>query len=163
MEERIWKNINGYDGYLISQFGEVKSPKGKIRKDKQSFGNASKLIPGYRVIRIKLSDTNISIHRLVAIAFIPNPNNLPQVNHIDGNKSNNYYKNLEWSTHSQNCIHAVQTRLKKVTFDPSQVIAIRDAFSKGYQTKIIANYFKVMPGTISNITRNFSWKHLNIK
>ena len=56
---------------------------------------------------------NLSVHRLVALAYIPNPNDLPQVNHIDGNKNNNSVNNLEWCTNQYNCDHAYTTNLKK--------------------------------------------------
>ena len=55
--------------------------------------------------------TSVRVHRLVAEAFIPNPNELPQINHIDGNKENNNVKNLEWVNNSQNMIHAYRTGL----------------------------------------------------
>ena len=53
------------------------------------------------------------IHRLVAIVYIPNPNNLPYINHLDGNPSNNYYKNLEWCTHKDNIQHASANGMMK--------------------------------------------------
>ena len=79
-----------------------------------------KLIPatianGYQKVLIYYKPgkrKQVSIHRLVACAFIPNPNNLPQVNHIDGNKKNNNIDNLEWVTSSENVKHAFDTGLK---------------------------------------------------
>ena len=60
-----------------------------------------------------LNGKQYRVHRLVAEAFIPNPNNLPCVNHIDGNKQNNSVENLEWVTYSENTIHSFKTGLQK--------------------------------------------------
>lgn len=72
---------------------------------------------GYERVRLSLHDKKVTakVHRLVAIAFIPNIDNKPQVNHIDTNKRNNNVKNLEWSTNGENQIHAYKTGLNYVT------------------------------------------------
>ena len=70
---------------------------------------------GYLTFNTKINNKyyNWSIHRLIAIKYIPNPNNYPVINHIDGNKLNNSIDNLEWCTHSDNIKHAYDTGLKK--------------------------------------------------
>ena len=103
--EEIWKPI-GYEGYEVSNLGRVKSYKydkinGKIMKPYKN-------TKGYLQIDLQLDGrkrenrVHLSVHRLVAIAFIPNPDNLPQVNHIDEDKTNNCVDNLEWCTNDYN-------------------------------------------------------------
>lgn len=103
MEKEIWRPIKGYENrYFVSNFGRVKGP---LKILKPSISNW-----GYERVRIVDNNgkrTSPRVHRLVAQAFIPNPKNKPQVNHIDGNKLNNNVKNLEWATASENKLHDV--------------------------------------------------------
>lgn len=104
-----WKPviINGIDtGYQISNTGEVKGKRGKILE--KDISNT-----GYYVINGYLDGKQIKIriHREVARAFIPNDDNKPFVNHLNGNKQLNWYGNLEWATHDDNMKHAVETGL----------------------------------------------------
>lgn len=130
MEEEIWKDIEGYDHpYQVSNFGRVKrltytvvtagkkGPKSIIYREKFFEGSIDF---GYR--RVKLVENGkrhkVFVHKLVAEAFIPNPQKLPYINHKDENKSNNHYENLEWCTCEYNlnygtCQHRkVSTRTK---------------------------------------------------
>lgn len=122
--EEIWKNIIGWEGfYQISNYGRIKSLARQIKRSnnkKQLFIHEKILNPidiGNGYLRVALHRpnkiVNIFCHRLVAIHFIPNPENKPCVNHIDGNTKNNHLSNLEWCTHSENMKHAVQV-LKNV-------------------------------------------------
>lgn len=98
--KEIWKEIEGYDGkYLISSWGRVKGPKGIMTPYENH--------KGYLKIGLQKNGkcNKHRISRLVAEAFIPNPYNLPEVNHIDGNKQNNSFSNLEWVTGEQNRAH----------------------------------------------------------
>lgn len=112
--EEIWVNVFGYEGkYQVSNLGRVKSlPRNgtvcyerilKIQVDKNGYNYVS------------FHKRKFKIHRLVAEAFIPNPENKPQVNHIDGNKQNNEVENLEWATAQENLNHAFRIGLKKKT------------------------------------------------
>lgn len=97
MENEIWKDVPGYDGYYqVSNFGRVKSLR-KVLK--------AGLRKGY--LYISLRNKKFNIHRLVAIAFIPNPGNLPETDHIDGNPLNNNVDNLRWVTRQQNELNPI--------------------------------------------------------
>lgn len=107
--EEVWKDIPGYEGYYqVSSLGRVKRlPRHKAtdkRKTHNNIRNPRVADNGY--LRVNLSKDNVtkwySIHRLVAITFIPNPNNLPIINHKDENKQNNRVENIEWCTYSYN-------------------------------------------------------------
>lgn len=97
-------DIFGYENYQISNFGNIRNKKSnKIIKSRMKKS-------GY--FDIALSSKNkrkkFLIHRLVAMHFIDNPENKPQVNHIDGNRGNNIYTNLEWSTSKENTNHSIE-------------------------------------------------------
>ena len=122
--KEIWKDIKDFEGfYQISNLGNVKALERKVSGKLGSLRTLPEklMIPtnngyGYLVICLckygKRYDRKI--HRLVAEAFIPNPNNLPTVNHIDGNKLNNCVDNLEWNTIQENCRHRQNTGLGNI-------------------------------------------------
>lgn len=116
--EEIWKNVNRFDGvYQISNLGNVRAldrldaagrrRKGKVLKLQQDMN-------GYMRVRVSFEAEKYTmrIHREVALAFIPNVEDKEQVNHIDGDKTNNQVENLEWCTSSENQKHAVDTGLR---------------------------------------------------
>lgn len=128
-QEEIWKDVVGYEGlYQVSDFGRVKSldmmawngishwfKKGRILKINKTGRDYKKENGAY--CSISIGGNKMSVHRLKAIAFIPNPENKPCINHRDGVKSNNGYHadgkdNLEWCTYSENEIHAHKIGLK---------------------------------------------------
>ena len=96
-----------FSGYTIREDGQVRNRHGRVIS--QQIGNS-----GY--IRIELwssgSGKKYLLHRLLAQAFIPNPKAKPQINHIDGNKTNNALSNLEWCSQSENQLHAYRTGLQ---------------------------------------------------
>lgn len=102
--QEIWKDIKGYEGhYKISNLGRFYNLLTNY-KSKGAIDNT-----GYR--RVHLNNKSCLLHRLVAEAFIPNPQNKSQVNHIDGNKLNNNVDNLEWCTPKENMVHASKNKL----------------------------------------------------
>jgi DNA-binding Lrp family transcriptional regulator len=119
MEEIVWHPLKGYeDRYLITRCGKVKRLAYSIDCGGKKVGvrmhfpesmmtvNYNKL--GYATVSIKVNNKNINklLHRLLAIQFIPNPENKPEINHIDGDTGNFSLENLEWVTHSENGKHA---------------------------------------------------------
>lgn len=115
----IWREIPGTKGRIeVSNEGNVRSLlRGHPQPLKTQTDNK-----GYQRLRVTIEGQKRSykIHREVAKAFIPNPNNLPQVNHKDGNKNNNCVTNLEWITNRDNAHHAIQNGLWDSVLDGSR-------------------------------------------
>lgn len=106
--EEIWKDVPGYEGlYMVSNLGRIKRlPLGKQWPYRITHNNIRKLHIKNGYYQVNLSKNNnvkwYGVHRLVAMAFLPNPNNYPQVNHKDEDRTNNNVENLEWCTQSYN-------------------------------------------------------------
>lgn len=112
--QEIWKEIEGYNGYYqISTYGRVKSIPRKVKFGKNYRYTKAKILKprkhtgGY--LAVCLDHKNQYIHRLVANAFIDNPNKFPQINHKDENKENNFAENLEWCDAKYNCNYGDHT------------------------------------------------------
>jgi hypothetical protein len=116
----IWKNIEGYENlYQISNYGKVKSLShinnlGKLRPECMLKDRYTDRGYNTAVLYNNGKRNTFKVHRLVAKAFIKNILNKPHINHIDGNKSNNFVLNLEWVTISENQKHAFKIGLNKV-------------------------------------------------
>lgn len=111
-----WKDIVGYENeYQINQFGEIRTLKdsSKLKKYdvlKPQISKRNGYV--YQMLYKNGKEKLLRVHRLVAMVFLPNPNNLPQVNHKDGNKQNNSVDNLEWCEQSDNMKHAYKNGLQ---------------------------------------------------
>ncbi len=166
MEE--WKDIKQFFGferlYQISNKGRVLS----VRR--QKLLKPYKNNKGYLVVKLckEYQEEAMRVHRLVAIAFIPNPENKPQVNHKDGNKQNNCAENLEWCDNSHNQKHANEIGLKlslgekhhfsKLT--EKQVIDIRSRkYYWGFYADL-AKEFNIDENTVWSARNKETWKHL---
>lgn len=127
MEQEIWKDIKEYEGiYQVSNIGRVRSldriniyKNGTKRFEKGKIKVLSKNKLGYVQIILNKENKRCSrrVHRLVAQAFIPNPNRYEEINHIDGNKLNNNATNLEWCNRKQNVRHAINKGLRKKYYE----------------------------------------------
>lgn len=107
LNPRGWKDIEGYEGlYQVHRDGYVRNARGLVLK-------TYTINTGYECLKLtknRVRETFL-LHRLVAIAFVKNPKGLPIVNHKDGNKQNDFSKNLEWCNNSHNILHARETGL----------------------------------------------------
>lgn len=116
----VWKDIKGFEGhYAVSSYGRVKSLDRTIQGKRFKMHIRERVMrqhvgrDGYPAIQLFLDRKpfTFKVHRLVAKAFLDNPDNLPEINHIDGNKQNNAVQNLEWCTRGHNIRHAFKTGL----------------------------------------------------
>lgn len=120
--EEIWIDIDGYEEvYQVSNFGRIKSLSRMIFNGKGYYLSKEKILKGSKnekgYLQVELLGKPMLIHRIVATMFIDNPYNKPQVNHIDGDKTNNHVLNLEWCDNSENQIHAYKLGLSKRSED----------------------------------------------
>ncbi len=170
----VWKWIFGFEGlYQISNFGRVKSF--YVRKGKQGILILKPHLTRNGYLNIKLNKNgegkDFLIHRLVAQAFIPNPENKSTVNHKDGNKFNNCVENLEWQTQSENNHHAVNTGLSKSGEDckfskltNEQVRYIRENYiprDSEFGGAALARKFNVSKANISNLLKGKTYKNID--
>ena len=161
----IWKDIEGYGGdYQISNLGRVKSLKYNNRILKPRLDQRS----GYSTIRLFCENDCgcCYVHRLVATAFIPNPESKPQVNHLNGVKTDNRVDNLEWVTAAENARHAVVTGLLKTAGEDNprakltneQAHYIREN-PNGLMGFELASKFDVDPSVISDVQIGNTYKN----
>lgn len=122
MNSEVWKVVDFNLGYEVSNMGNLRSMDRFITNSLNITrfykGKDIKYKPdknGYFIYKFLIEGKykHYKIHRLIAETFIPNPNNLPQVNYKDGDKTNNRINNLEWITNRNNLIHAIKTGLRK--------------------------------------------------
>lgn len=171
-----WKPVIGFEKiYSVSNLGNIKS------HDRESIKTYRGVITG--TVKVKGKDIkkmtnacgyycvdvvkkNMLVHRLVALNFIPNPNNYKVINHKDGNKQNNNVNNLEWCTHKQNSIHASKHNLynprrgelnNMAKLTEKDVLDIRLSKDTGVY---LASKYNVDKSLISSIRLRKSWKHI---
>ena len=159
----VFKSIEGYNNlYQVSDLGNVKNNKGKLlrfSRDKKGYSHVCLFMNGKR--------TYFLVHRLVAIVFVPNPENKSQVNHKDGDKAFNFKINLEWVTPKENSRHAYDElqcrRLRGEEINTSKltetdVINIRlDSSTPAIE---LAKLYNVSEQTIHSVLTKKTWKHI---
>lgn len=174
--KEIWKDIAGYEGlYQVSNMGKVKRlPSGKrIRKNTKNINGKilqSFIVGGY--LRVGLCRNGkkqlIFVHRLVAIAFIPNHDNKPIINHKNGIKTDNRSVNIEWCTYAENNRHAFETGLwlnygenaYNAKFTNKDVLKIRQRVFKGELQHVIAKDYGTTQQQISKIKNKVLYKYV---
>lgn len=182
-EIETWKPIPNYEFlYQASSLGSIRSFD-KIVNMKQNINYLKKgklLSPALskksQYFRIKLSAGDcgyetLLVHRLIALTFIPNPDNLPEINHINGIKTDNRVENLEWITRKENIAHAYRTGLRIAPFGENactakltekEVLEIKCILASNRFTQVqIAEMYGVKKSAIGYINVGINWKHLN--
>lgn len=164
MEDEIWEDISVLkDRYRVSSLGRILNLKSnKIVKGSLCTG-------GYLQLDVVINGERnlLAIHRLVGIAFIPNPDNLPEVNHKKGIKIDNRASQLEWSTSSDNVKHAYDTGLKtnRGTNNPSnilteiQVLEIR-TIGGNLPLRVTGEIYGISKSHVGHILSRKIWKHI---
>ena len=176
-----WKRINSFDNYLISTLGRVKSiARLEIRKDSKPLPVKETIlkqfvdIKGYAHVGMKRNDNKWQtkqVHRLVAEAFLPNPNNQPCVNHKDENKLNNCVDNLEWCTKSYNhsygtCIERTSEKQRLTHSNCITIVGYKEnEIIEFHSISSASRYFNVSHAAISkairrgNKCKGYNWKY----
>lgn len=169
--EEIWLPINGFEGsYEVSNQGRVKSLNRIVPKSCLTFETMNIkeriLKPGIDTkgyLRIVLCSNGKmytkKVHRLVAIHFIPNLDNLPEVNHIDMVKINNWAENLEWCTTQSNIAHAVSNGLYRNRYQKFTDEIITEVYKSNAKYIDISKQYRISIPTIMDIKNGTRWNH----
>jgi len=154
-KREIIKKIKGYEGiYSITSLGRVWSHRRKIWLKQYNNGH------GYLFVTFSVNKNNKDkkVHRLVADAFIENPENKPQVNHKNGDKLDNKVSNLDWVTPRENMQHATDNMLNrrfKLSYD-TKILICRIYRTFNVRQNRLADHFKVAPSNISYIIKTYT-------
>ena len=166
----LWKEIAGYEGmYLISDKGEVISLPRTVKCGDKTLHRKSKPIKThwrgreklkYEAVSLSKDGTRktFSVHRLVANAFLPNPENLPEVNHKDGNTFNNAVENLEWCSHQYNIEYSKNKPVAQIK-DGIVLAVFKSIKEAGKQTGIKRTGINNVVCGIAKIAGGFNWKY----
>lgn len=173
----VWKDVKGYEGlYQISNLGRVMSLKrsikqpnsGRIRTINKKIRKAFISNTGYELVGLSKEGKAkaFSVHRLVALSFIENPNNHKCVNHLNGVKTDNCLYNLEWCSHKENTHHSVQVLGNRLTpkLKPIILFDLNDNKLKEFEsTKQASEELGIFAASISAVLRGKRKKAYNYK
>lgn len=157
-----WKVVKGFENYLVSSLGNVKTINGKLKKVVYD----SKNNYGYVELWKNNKGKKFRIHRLVAETFIPNTLGKEQVNHIDGDKKNNCVSNLEWVTPKENIRHAIENNLSSIKYGSKNLASklkeedvkyIRENAGINKSVNDLSEIYNVSTTTIYNIINYKKW------
>lgn len=166
MDREVWRWVVGYEGiYMVSNAGNVMTLPKATHADGFTLAQAIGR-NGYKTVHLRKNGASkrLSVHRLVAEAFLPNPSSLPEVNHVDGDKANNSVNNLEWCTRSENARHSIRvlgnpkpprkgvSPNRRLTFEQAQAIR-----ADSRTQRVIAEEYGVTQGSISLIKRGITY------
>lgn len=179
-----WRPIEGFPGYEISNLGVARSLPKELVMVPHNRESYTYTVKGYMLglftnkfgyVRCNLAyftdgkrnPITIDVHRLVAKAFVPNPENKPHVNHINGIKSDNRAENLEWVTRRENIDHAMANGLLpkgsdhvRAKLKEEDIPVIRELIKSGLKNFTIGKMYGVDHQTISKIRLGINWKHI---
>lgn len=149
MDKEIWVKIPSFENYEASNLGNIRTHNWKNSGQTRVLKPA-KCAKGY--LKTVLSGKGIKVHRIIAKTFIPNPDNKPQINHINGIKDDNRAENLEWVTNRENVIHSYKLGLQvpksgndfhRTKHSDELVLEIHEAWKKGASKRALARLYKV--------------------
>ena len=171
--EELWKDVVGYEGlYIVSNIGNIMSlGNGNSNSSTRKLLKQQTRVQTYLGVSFnKDGKRNVfQSHRIVALSFIPNPNNYSEINHINGIKFDNRVENLEWCSHSQNIQHAYDTKLlipsrgdlqKLSKLTNENVVQIRELSNKGVSKNELADKFHVAKCTICRVVNRATWNNI---
>ena len=176
----IWKDIEGYEGkYQVSNLGRVRSLDRVVEKrdGTTQFIHGTIIKPhnkvnGYKVVNLwrQKNSIHMYVHRLVAIAFIPNPGNLQEVNHKDEDKTNNHVDNLEWCSHRYNSMYNnlhnrskanMRKQVIQLTLDGKMMAEFESEMEASRQTGFAVSHISAVCRGQKRVAYGYIWKFKN--